>query len=125
MVSLVSILVIGAIYAVVYVVKSLRATPGDDGGRVFGESFPTIEVLENGQEYVYPVSPATQANPHQVAGGTAKDKCAVHTAGRGGAYDAPEKKGEGPDGQERLVKLSSKSEAKRAFLYSEIFARKY
>lgn len=121
MVSLVSILVIGAIYAVVYVVKSLRATPGDDGGRVFGESFPTIEVLENGQEYVYPVPPAA----HQAAEDHVKNKSASHTAGRGDAYAAPEKKGEGLDGRERLVKLSSKSEAKRAFLYSEIFTRKY
>ena len=41
--SIVSILVVGAIYLVVYVVKSLGTAPGNDGGKPFGESFPTIE----------------------------------------------------------------------------------
>ena len=122
--SLFSILVIGAVYAVVYVVKSLRATPGDNAGRVFGESFPTIEVLENEQEYVSPVqSASTQVSSPSTVSGRVIQKSSVHTTEKNAPSAPPEKDVKPDDG--RLVKHSSKSEAKRAFLYSEIFNRKY
>jgi hypothetical protein len=38
---------------------------------------------------------------------------------------APEKKSEETARKERLVKIENKTDAKRAFLYSEIFSRKY
>ena len=132
--SLISLLLLGAIYSIVYVVKTLRTTPEKDGGQLFGESFPTIEVLEPEQEKesVFPVEPPV-AEPAASPAATPKVK-APH---RGASSRRPsnsvqtmaqEKKDTGLESVPRhgaAVKLNSKSEAKRAFLYSEIFNRKY
>lgn len=132
--SLISLLVLGAIYSIVYVVKTLRPTPEKDGGQLFGESFPTIEVLEPEQEResVFPVEPPV-IQPVASPAATPKVK-APH---RGASSRRPsnlvqtmaqEKRDTGLESVPRhgaAVKINSKSEAKRAFLYSEIFNRKY
>ena len=136
--SLVSLLVLGAIYSIVYVVKNLSSSRSE-GKRVFGESFPEVEVLEPvpAPEFVAPApektskkraSRAKQKRPW--SGGTSEsipqpqpDTRPVRPV----AADkrVPEKNEEEVVVEERLVRLGSKSEAKRAFLYSEIFNRKY
>lgn len=115
--SLVSLLVLGAIYAITYVVKNLG---GKEDGRSFGESFPTIEVLE-------PELPeATAVQQHPVVerhAAPAKSRTRVNEPSL--RVVAPAVKEEKQGKRERLVKIGNKSEAKRAFLYSEIFNRKY
>ena len=130
--SLVSLLVLGAIYSIVYVVKNLTSAPAE-GKKIFGEGFPEVEVLEPQPEFVAPAPQATSgkrfSKPKQQPCGkgekgaakplpqpqpvrpVVEEKC------------APEKSEAAADG--RLVRLNSKSEAKRAFIYSEIFNRKY
>ena len=120
--SLVSLLVLGAVYSIVYVVKNLG---GNDGGKVFGEGFPTVEMLEPEQEQdtVPPVPPVVvpvrAAEKH-----LQRKKDALRAAHSIVPPAADDKTGE-PVKKERLARLGSKSEAKRAFLYSEIFNRKY
>ena len=118
--SMLSLLLIGAIYSVVYVVKSLR-TPADKGGApVFGESFPTIEVL--GPEL--PEATAVQQHP-VVERHAAPAKPRTRANEPSLRVVAPAVQEEKQGKRERLVKIGNKSEAKRAFLYSEIFNRKY
>lgn len=125
--SLISLLVLGAIYTVVYVVK--RLSPTQDGGeQVFGEAFPEIEMPEPQPEYVAPAREAaperhpskperkprgaSQPQPQPVRPVAADDE----------AFDKNEEK---QATGERFVHLGNKSEAKKAFIYSEIFKRKY
>ena len=117
--SIISLLVIGAIYSVVFVVKNLG---GKEGGKPFGESFPTIDVLEQDAE------PATHVSqvivPADIVGKQKpRNKSSVQTQHT--TTTTPANKVAEPAREGRLVKLGSKSEAKRAFLYSEIFNRKY
>ena len=119
--AIISLFAFGAVFLVAYVVKSLSSTAGSDGRKVFTESFPTIEILETEENGRVPRSavvapsrsfsePQPQKAPERVkpvAVPVAEKKTTEH--GRG----------------ERLVKLNSKSEAKRAFLYSEVFNKKF
>ncbi|MBO7238867.1 MAG: hypothetical protein J6V23_00095 [Bacteroidaceae bacterium] len=115
--SIVSILVLGAIYSIIFVVKSLRSNPEKGNGSVFNEGFPVIEVLEPETEYTAPVTSTKEFKEKAECVTT----CAPQTVEPGVAErETDEKAGDG-----RLVKLNSKSDAKRAFLYSEIFNRKY
>ena len=121
--SIISILIFGAVYLIVYVIKNLGSAPAKaDGKRAVGENFPPIEVLEPQQEYSVPESPVSVARHVDAArqrntGAPQKAPAAVSSA--------PEKKTEAAARKERLVKLENKADAKRAFLYSEIFNRKY
>ena len=117
--SLVSILVLGAIYLIVYVVKSLGATPAKDGGHVFNEGFPVIDTLEPEKGNVAPVHSAVPVKERrQKDGDVVRPVLDV-------MRPVTEKSAENHAAGERLVKLNSKSDAKRAFIYSEIFNRKY
>ena len=121
--TVISLLVLGAIYLVMYVMRSLSTTQGEDGGKpIFGEGFPTIEVLqpETGEKSGTPVA----TNPAQ--GVVTARKTGV-AAARPLQIDPPvhnDNKNE-PVKRGRLVSLNNKSDAKRAFIYSEIFNRKY
>lgn len=118
--SLVSLLVLGAIYSVVYVVKNLG---GKEDARPFGESFPTIDVLEpeTGTE-----TPATQVvSPTRNVETQRVRKKEAGNAPQTIAVETPENNAAEPVREGRLVKIGNKSEAKRAFIYSEIFNRKY
>lgn len=122
--TIVSLLALGAIYLVSYVMKSLSATSQDEEGAkpVFGEGFPTIEILQPGTEEKTGTLVSAKPIPDVV---TARKTAAVTP--RPLKVDSPVRN----DGKEeplkrgRLVALSNKSEAKRAFIYSEIFNRKY
>lgn len=125
--SLVSLLVLGAIYSIVYVVKKL-SPPQDGGKQVFGEAFPEIEMPEPQPEYVAPARAAaperhpskperkprgaSQPQPQPVRPVAADDE----------AFDKNDGK---QTAGKPLVRLDNKSEAKKAFIYSEIFKRKY
>ena len=118
--SMLSLLLIGAIYSVVYVVKSLR-TPADKGGApVFGESFPTIEVLgpERPDAAAVPQPPVAERHAAPAKPRTRANEPSLRVVAPVMQEEKQEKRG-------RLAKISNRSEAKRAFLYSEIFNRKY
>ena len=117
--SILSLLLIGAIYSVVYVVKSLRTPADKSGAPVFGEAFPTIEVLEPERTDAPAPQPAkAEYRPVTAMPRKKSDGMPLHAVAPAIAEEKPEKR-------ERLVRIGNKSEAKRAFLYSEIFNRKY
>lgn len=134
--SLVSLLVFGAIYSIVYVVKNLGSSTGE-GKRVFGESFPEVEVLEPAPVPEF-VAPAPE-NTSKKRSSRAKQKRVWNGSASGtvpqpqprpvqpvaAEIPVPEKSEGEAAAKERLVRLHGKSEAKRAFIYSEIFNRKY
>ena len=134
--SLVSLLVFGAIYSIVYVVKNLGSSTGD-GKQVFGESFPEVEVLEPAPvpEFVAPAPEKTskkrssRAKQKRVwngsASGTVPQPQPRPVQPVAAEIPVPEKSEGEAAAKERLVRLHGKSEAKRAFIYSEIFNRKY
>ena len=134
--SLVSLLLFGAIYAVVYVVKNLVSSTCD-GKQVFGESFPEVEVLEPAPvpEFVAPAPEKTskkrssRAKQKRVwngsASGTVPQPQPRPVQPVAAEIPVPEKSEGEAAAKERLVRLHGKSEAKRAFIYSEIFNRKY
>jgi hypothetical protein len=117
------ILIFGAVYLIIYVVKSLGSALGEvDGKRTLGENFPQFEVLEPQQEnsaHVTSVDAARSIDAGRRRNNSASHKAAVAVS------SAPEKKSEETARKERLVKIENKTDAKRAFLYSEIFSRKY
>ena len=133
---MVSLLLFGAIYAVVYVVKNLGSSTGD-GKQVFGESFPEVEVLEPAPvpEFVAPAPEKTskkrssRAKQKRVwngsASGTVPQPQPRPVQPVAAEIPVPEKSEGEAAAKERLVRLHGKSEAKRAFIYSEIFNRKY
>ena len=120
--SLVSLLVLGAIYAVVYVVKNL-APSGGKGAQLFGEEFPEVEVLESQPqpEVVAAMPEKRPVKPKQKRGGASKPVSQTQPV----RPVEEEKDDTKPASEGRLVRLNNKSEAKRAFIYSEIFNRKY
>ena len=120
--SIISLILIGALYSIVYVVKNLRTNPGKQGG-AFSESFPTIEILEPEQADV-PVAPRAEKREHSSAM-PKQHKSRVEYSRQAAVPSTDEKRDIEAKTQERLVKLNNKSDAKRAFLYSEIFNRKY
>lgn len=125
--SLISLLVFGAIYSIVYVVK--RLSPPQDGGKqVFGEAFPEIEMPEPQPEYVAPAREAAHerhpSKPERKPRGASQPQPQPvrPVAAEEAAFDKNEEK---QATGERFVRLGNKSEAKKAFIYSEIFKRKY
>ena len=125
--SLVSLLLFGAIYAVVYVVKNLAPSGGKDA-KVFGEAFPEIEMPEPQPEYVAPARDAApegrSSKPERKRRGASQPQPQPvrPVAAEEAAFDKNEEK---QATGERFVRLGNKSEAKKAFIYSEIFKRKY
>ena len=122
--SILSILIFGAVYLIIYVVKSLGSAPGKvDGKRTLGENFPQFEVLEPQREYSAHATPvdaarSIEAGRQQTVSPPRESSTVMPPATSG-------KKTEETAHKERLVKLENKTDAKRAFLYSEIFNRKY
>lgn len=114
--SIISILVFGAIYSIIFVAKSLRSNPEKGNGPVFNEDFPAIEVLEPETKYTSPVASAKEFKE--------KSEC-VERAPQTVEQVIVERQADEKVSNGRLVKLNGKSDARRAFLYSEIFNRKY
>ena len=104
----------------------------------FGESFPSIEILEPERVDPVPAPLQTVVAPKSPVRKPEPQRQSVHSSVQVVAPSVSENKSPNPGltnkessflpatgKKERLVKLGSKSEAKRAFLYSEIFNRKY
>ena len=109
-----------------YVLRNLSPSNKESAGeeRTFGESFPTVEILE----------PVQDASVHVAAPPKSRRKVSPDVASNATTTAAPKDKAAAAVAKEpvapkeshtRAVPLSTKSEAKRAFLYSEIFNRKY
>ena len=124
--EIIPILAISVIYFVVYVVRNLSPSRKDAAGeeRTFGESFPTVEILE----------PAQDASGHVAAPPKSRRKVAPDVASNATTTAASKDKAAAAVATEpaspkeshaKKVPLSTKSDAKRAFIYSEIFNRKY
>ena len=117
MVSMFIIVVSVAIYLLIYIARNFASAP-KEFEQGFGENFPTVEILEPVLEEPAKDIPAVvQRAPAKVAVQKRPD------VDRSPQTRSPEVPVSAK--KERLVRLNSKSEAKRAFLYSEIFNRKY
>lgn len=124
---------VAIIYAVTYVLKKSFS----NGDQELGEAFPPIEVLGSGEETDVPdagdsaVSSDTGRAPtssHQRS--TAPDRGTRRTdEGRRVTEDADNVAhavhAAHAENREKRFSIKGKSEAKRAFIYSEIFGRKY
>lgn len=124
---------VAIIYAVTYVLKKSFS----NGDQELGEAFPPIEVLGSGEETDVPdagdsaVSSDTGRAPtssHQRS--TAPDRETRRTdEGRRVTEDADNVAhavhAAHAENSEKRFSIKGKSEAKRAFIYSEIFGRKY
>ena len=111
--TVLSLVVIAVIYSVVFVVKSLTSkNPGVEAKPMMGEVFPEIKIYGERlpQHEEAPVRPVKKNVKMETA---AKQPAAPV------AVPAAEKKELG------RYAIKGKSEAKRAFIYSEIFNRKY
>lgn len=127
------LLAVAIIYAVTYVLKKSFS----NGDQELGEAFPPIEVLGSGEETDVPdagdsaVSSDTGRAPtssHQRS--TAPDRETRRTdEGRRVTEDADNVAhavhAAHAENSEKRFSIKGKSEAKRAFIYSEIFGRKY
>ena len=123
--TIVSLLVLGAIFLITYVVKSLSTSQGDGGKQVFGEGFPTIEILEPEQKVSRPsVAPRVSTIPTSHVERSPQFKKESAQSPRV-ASNIQLPKNEDPAKHGYSVALNNKSDAKRAFIYSEIFNRKY
>ncbi len=127
------LLAVAVIYAVTYVFKKSFSI----GDQELGEAFPPIEVLGSGEVTAAPdvgdtaVSSDTGRAPtssHQHS--TATDRGTHRTdEGRRVTEDADNVAhavhAAHAENREKRFSIKGKSEAKRAFIYSEIFGRKY
>ena len=125
--NIVAILVLGGILLLRYVARSLSVGKANEKGPVLGDEFPTIEVLQPGETVIVDkVEPVRYAPAAKVA---PKSKAQlVESAGRRPTPTVAPQSANPEEKKEKhgkLVTLNSKSDAKRAFLYSEIFNRKY
>ena len=127
--KIVVILAIGGVLLLKYVVRSLSVGKPNENGPVLGDAFPTIEVMQ-------PEEPVTVNRPEQMRSAmpsTAKvvSKSKSQLIGNVGRPSNPTAVPQSASSDEKkekhgkLVALNSKSETKRAFIYSEIFNRKY
>lgn len=124
------LLAVAIIYAVTYVFKKSFS----NGDQELGEAFPPIEVFGSGEETAVPdagdtaVSSDTGRAPtssHQHSAAT--DRGTRRTdEGRRVTDDANNvAHAVRAENSEKRFSIKGKSEAKRAFIYSEIFGRKY
>ena len=126
--SIIPLVVVGAIYMIVFVVKNLGASSGNGDARPIGENFPAIEILEPEQDDTGPVASPIVQDAARVASSApvAQREKTSERARQAATTMAVPGGGDARGGKkERLVRLADKSDAKRAFLYSEIFNRKY
>lgn len=123
MVSIVSIVVLIAVYSLIAIVKVILSKDGGvEAKPAMGEAFPEIEHLEPEETFEKPSIVENIGKKSKV-----RDFAKLsdnRTLSFESDAEAPE-----PVSSERRnsgkVIMKSKSEAKRAFIYSEVFNRKY
>ena len=124
--EIIPILVFAVIYFVMYVLRNLSPSNKESAGetQTFGDSFPDVEILEPDRDVAVHVA-APPKNRRKVSPDVASNATTT-AAPKDKAAAAVAKEPVTPkESHTRAVPLSTKSEAKRAFLYSEIFNRKY
>lgn len=127
------LLAVAIIYAVTYVLKKSFS----NGDQELGEAFPPIEVLGSGEETDVP-----DAGDSAVPSDTGRVATSSHQRSTA-PYSETRRADEGrrvtddadnvahavhaahAENREKRFSIKGKSEAKRAFIYSEIFGRKY
>lgn len=136
------IVVAAFLYSMLHVVKSLASKDaGVDAKPVAGEVFPTIEVFNEEPEVVAPSIPEPKRKrglrplavpPPEVVAPSIPEPPKRKNGLRPSAATPPPVDGgdEKPEHAEqsvngKLARLSERSEAKTAFIYSELFNRKY
>lgn len=127
------LLAVAIIYAVTYVLKKSFS----NGDQELGEAFPPIEVLGSGEETDVPDAgdSAVSSDTGRVATSSHQHSTATDRETR--RTDEGHRVTEDADNvahavhaahaenREKRFSIKGKSEAKRAFIYSEIFGRKY
>lgn len=112
---------------VVYVVSAIRhMTPSETGGNklprgVMGEAFPTIEPVEEEEPFVVE-QPRPRKRKNSAPAPRPVQKASVAPSATVAQSPAPK---EAPAAQKERFAIKTKSDAKRAIIYSEIFNRKY
>lgn len=107
-----SLVVFVGVYSLIFVVKSMFSRPDVKAKPIMGEAFPTVELFEMQQ----PQEPPAPSRP---------------VVSRKAAAPAPKPvvvASEEKHTVEKVhgrIQLGNRSEAKKAFIYSEIFKRKY
>ena len=103
------------VYSVYHVVRSLASGDADiDAKPIPGEVFPTIDVFN--EQQVPEEEPVVKKRPVSMLRPEGKRTTAV--------VQPPVEEQERPK-ERKLARFSSKSEARKAVIYSEIFNRKY
>lgn len=112
---------------VAYVVSAIRhMTPSETGGNklprgVMGEAFPTIEPVEEKEPFVVE-RPRPRKRKNSAPAPRPVQKASVAPSAAVTQSPAPK---EAPAAQKERFAIKTKSDAKRAIIYSEIFNRKY
>ncbi|MBO7231107.1 MAG: hypothetical protein J6V20_06860 [Bacteroidaceae bacterium] len=111
------ILILVAVYVVVFVVKTLSSKADDvKGTPVMGDVFPKIEVYNESVNEYKPKEPVQQA--------VSRKKEPLRPARRVVVEKQPETTEKVAD-EDKSISLKKKSEARRAFIHAEILNRKY
>lgn len=119
--TIISLVVVGVIYSAIYVVKRLISKSVDAAAPVMGESFPHIEVLETEERGPGKASSKSEADRRKIPEYGEKESRTAHE--NRSTSDSSLSADDKPKG--KRFSISDKSEAKRAFIYAEIFNRKY
>lgn len=132
--SVITLVVLAVVYSVVFLIKALAAkNAGVDAKPLSGEPFPEIEVLEPSDDAETLLSTLLNTAAPVAADGT-KDKYRtppqtkqqiISNSARRTTVSPKAHSPSVPEENANPIKINCKSEAKRAFIYSEIFNRKY
>lgn len=123
--SIISLVVFGTIYAVVYIIKAALSGNKDVEEKSVTEEYST-EADEYGPEFeqappqVIYVEPEPKPKKKMPKRTVTNKKDSVRTTEGGPVLHEVEK-----DTKKERITIKGSSEAKRAFIYSEIFNRKY
>lgn len=123
--SVISLVIFGVVYAAIYVIKAAFAGNDDvEAKPIVEDSFPEVEELrpeyDEPQGQVVFVEPEPKPKKRMPKRTVPGKKEAVRTTDGGPVLQETEKLTK----KERIA-IKGSSEAKRAFIYSEIFNRKY
>lgn len=116
--SIIAIVILGIVYSIVFTLRSAMSKNADVKARpVMQEAFPQIEILESEE----PADNVTQV-VEQTRVGKAASRGAISV---NRPLAVSETSSIPFQSKEKRFRLKGKTEAKRAFIYSEIFNRKY
>ena len=110
--GLLGIVILAGIYSLRFVFKSLVSAPDVNAKPIAGEVFPQVNVMEVPREQDAAPVRVAPAKPNVDEAGRVAAKTNVNRT----------EKREKRNGR---ISLGNRSEAKKAFIYSEIFKRKY